>query len=206
MNLRGFSTNAVAEQAISLAFSLARRLPLVIQNDWKIDFEKYRWIELSGKRVGIIGLGKIGRRIAEMTQAFGMNTVYWSRSSRDERFEYLELSNLIEESDLLFLTFAQNDETNKLLTQELLQKLKKIALIISIAHIDHSPFIALAEAWKIWGFACDDPIENRKDLHWNIMPWTKAWWCTDECFQRNGKQWIEAIMDAKDGKYPNRVN
>lgn len=75
-----------------------------------------------------------------------MNTAYWSRSSRDERFEYLELKNLIEESDLLFLTFAQNDETDKLLSQELLQKLKKIALIISIAHIDHSPFIALAEA------------------------------------------------------------
>lgn len=41
-NLRGFSTNAVAEQAIMMTFALARRLPIIIQDDWKTDFEKFR--------------------------------------------------------------------------------------------------------------------------------------------------------------------
>ena len=53
-NLRGFSTNAVAEQALMMTFALARKLPIIIQDNWKIDFEKFRGFELTGKRVGII--------------------------------------------------------------------------------------------------------------------------------------------------------
>jgi D-3-phosphoglycerate dehydrogenase / 2-oxoglutarate reductase len=144
-NLRGFSTNAVAEQALSIAFSLARRLPLVIRDGWKTDFEKYRGVELSDKKAGIIGLGRIGTRIAEMAQAFGMETLYWSRSTRDERFAYLELVDLIRESDVLFYTLAKNDETLHLLSPELLAYLKKTVLFVSIAHIDHALFVSLAE-------------------------------------------------------------
>lgn len=130
---------------MSIAFSLARRLPLVIRDGWKTDFDAYRGIELSGKTAGIIGLGRIGTRIAEMTQAFGMETLYWSRSTRDSRFTYLELADLIRESDVLFYTLAKNDETLHILSPELLTNLKKTALVVSIAHIDHALFVSLAE-------------------------------------------------------------
>ncbi len=205
-NLRGFSTNAVAEQAMSIAFSLARRLPLVIRDGWKTDFDAYRGIELSGKKAGIIGLGRIGTRIAEMTQAFGMETLYWSRSTRDERFAYLELEDLIRESDVIFYTLAKNDETLYILAPDLLANLKKTVLFISIAHIDHALFVSLAEEWKIWGFGCDDPLDNKENLKWNIMPWASLGWCTDECFKRNGEQWIEAMEYALKWEYPNQVN
>jgi phosphoglycerate dehydrogenase-like enzyme len=117
----------------------------VIQDGWKTDFEKYRGIELSGKKAGIIGLGRIGTRIAEMTRAFGMETLYWSRSTRDSRFAYLELVDLMRESDVLFYTLAKNDETLHILSPELLTYLKKTVLFVSIAHIDHALFVSLAE-------------------------------------------------------------
>ncbi len=90
-------------------------------------------------------MGRIGTRIAEMTQAFGMDTYYWSRSTRDSRFTYLELADLIRESDVLFYTLAKNDETLHILSPELLANLKKTALVVSIAHIDHALFVWLAE-------------------------------------------------------------
>ncbi len=205
-NLRGFSTNAVAEQAMSIAFSLARRLPLVIRDGWKTDFNAYRGIELSGKKAGIIGLGRIGTRIAEMTQGLSMQTMYWSRSTRDRRFSYLELADLLRESDVIFYTLAKNNETLHILSPELLANLKKTVLVISIAHFDNALFISLAEEGKIWGFGCDDPLDNRENLKWNIMPWASLGWCTDECFKRNGEQWIEAMEHALKWEYPNQVN
>lgn len=74
-----------------------------------------------------------------------MKTAYWSRSTRDSRFAYLDLVDLIRESDVLFYTLAKNDETLHILPPELLANLKKTALFVSIAHIDHALFVSLAE-------------------------------------------------------------
>lgn len=192
-NLVWFNTNAVAEQAIGMGFSVARKLPLLIKDGWKIDFEKYRWIELVGKQAGIIWLGKIGTRIAELTKAIGMKTAYWSKNSRDERFEYLDLGNLIESSDILFYALAKNSETEQLLTPEILSKFKNNSIVISIAHFHHEIFISLVENGKIGWFGCDDPVGKIEDFTGNIIPWAQLWWCTDESFKKNGEQWIESI-------------
>lgn len=205
-NLRWFSTNAVAEQALAILFSLARKFPMIIRDWFQINFEKYRGIELSGKKVGIIWLGRIGKRIAELTQALGMQVSYWSKESRDTRFSYTSLESLLKDSDVVFYALAKNNETQDLLTDERIALLKVTSIVISIAHIDHVKFISLAESGKIWWYGCDDPIGKLEDFHSNIMPWAELWWCTSECFQRNGDQWIEAIMDAKNNEFKNQVN
>lgn len=53
-NLRGFSTNAVAEEAMLMIFALARKLPMVIKDKFTTNFEKFRGMELFGKKIGII--------------------------------------------------------------------------------------------------------------------------------------------------------
>lgn len=55
-NLRGFSTEAVAEWAIMMTINVARRVPLIIKDGWKQDFSKHQGVELRGKTAGIIGL------------------------------------------------------------------------------------------------------------------------------------------------------
>ncbi len=205
-NLRGFSTNAVAEQAFAMIFALARKIPMVLREWCVVNFERYRWIELRWKKLWIIWLWRIGSRIAEIGLWIGMEIIYWSRTSRNEKYEYKELSDLIESADVLVYALSVNEWTKILLTNEIVKKFREQSLFVSITHIDHIKFVKLVEIWKLWGYACDDKIWKLEDFSWNVLPGAELGWCTDECFQRNGEQWIEAIMDAKDGKYPNRVN
>ena len=74
-----------------------------------------------------------------------MTPLYWSEKSRDDRFSYRELDTLFSECDVIVNALAVNEETKKLFTQELLSKMHPTSYFISIAHIDHSLFIRLAE-------------------------------------------------------------
>ena len=65
-NIKGFSTDAVAEWAFMMAINLSKKIPLIIRSGWKQDYEKFQGIELKGKKVAVIGLGNIGKRIAEL--------------------------------------------------------------------------------------------------------------------------------------------
>lgn len=206
MNLRGFSTNAVAEQAFTMMFALARKLPIVLREWCLVNFERYRWIELRWRKLWVIWLWRIGGRIAEMGIWIGMEVSYWSKNSRDDRFHYRELGDLLRNSDVLVYALATNEETKNLLTDELIWDIRSHTLFLSIAHIDHAKFIKLVEEWKIAGYACDDRIWELWEFSSNILPWAELWWCTDECFQRNGEQWIGAILDAKNWEFPNQVN
>lgn len=205
-NLRGFSTNAVAEQAFAMIFALARKIPMVLREWCLVNFDRYRWIELSWRKIWVIGLGRIGTRIADIAIWIGMNVSYWSKNSRDVRFEYKNLNELIASSDILVYALAVNDETKKLLTDELIWLIQKKALFVSITHTDHQKFIKLVEEWNLAWYACDDRIWELWDFSWNILPGAELGWCTDECFRRNGEQWVEAIMNAKNWEFPNRVN
>ena len=102
MNLRGFSTEAVAEWAFMMTVNVARKLPLIIKDGWKQDFSKHQGVELKGKTAGIVGLGTIGTRIAEICNGLGMEVVYWSRKSKDERFSFTELDDLLKKSRFYF--------------------------------------------------------------------------------------------------------
>lgn len=205
-NLRWFSTNAVAEQAFAMIFALARKIPMVLREGCVVNFERYRGIELKDKNLGIVWLWRIGSRVGEIGNALGMNIQYWSRNTRNDNYRYVGLDELFSTSDVLVFALAKNEETKNIITDSLLAKLPKHSLLVTIAHLDHPKFVKLAEEWKIAWYACDEMIGTLEDFHSNILPWAELWWCTDECFKRNGEQWIEAIMGAKEGKFPNRVN
>jgi phosphoglycerate dehydrogenase-like enzyme len=95
INCPGFSTIAVAEWAIMAMLILARKIPLVIKSQWKLDFQTHRGFELRGKKVGVIGLGRIGKAVAENCIGLGMHVQYWSRQTRDERFLFTSLEALL---------------------------------------------------------------------------------------------------------------
>jgi len=86
-NIRNFSTEAVAEWAITMLFNIARQTPRLIKDGFPLDFDKdfmkYRGVELQGKTVGIVGLGNIGSSIAKRCTGLGMNVTYWSKSSKE---------------------------------------------------------------------------------------------------------------------------
>jgi D-3-phosphoglycerate dehydrogenase len=143
------STQSVAEHALALVFALSRqfgRLDRAVKADhWGVR-EGFRGLELSGRTLGIVGMGRIGRRVAELGHALGMKVVTWSPHSRDERFAALPLDALLRCSDVVSLHLALTQETEGLIGRAALEQLKPGAILVNTARgalIDEE---ALAEA------------------------------------------------------------
>ncbi|HLD12150.1 MAG TPA: NAD(P)-dependent oxidoreductase [Candidatus Nanoarchaeia archaeon] len=207
-NLRGFSMTAVAEWAILMMFNVARKLPLVIKDGWKQDFVKHQGIELQGRTAGIIGLGNNGKAIAEKAQGLGMNIIYWSRQSRDKRFTYVELPELMKTADVIFPTTAQNEQTQGLLPNQLLETMKKEALFISTIHkiYDHEFMLQLVKKGKIYGYAFEEGNTNITKYEGNVWAGPELAWCTDGSMKKNAELWVESIIQAQQGKFPTQIN
>lgn len=208
VNLRGFSSVAVAEWAMMVALSLARRIPLVVQDGWKQDLGKHQGFELRGKTAGVIGLGNIGALIAENCQGLGMKVQYWSRSSRNRRLKYVALVSLMESSDLIFPAVAQNEQTRGLITDKMLRRMKKSAIFVSIVHqvYNHELLLDLAREGRISGYGFETSKPEFGRYKGNVWAGPELAWWTEDSMKKNAEQWTEAIASASQGRYPTSVN
>lgn len=157
----GRTTHAVSEHGLLLMLSLARRVVMldrsVKQGHWEVR-EGYEGFELRGKRLGIVGLGAIGRRLAGLGQALDMNVVYWSRASRDPNFELLELETLLSTADVIQICLALTPETQGLIGHDQFARVKRGVLMIntSRAHIiDHRALVAALADGTVGGYGAD---------------------------------------------------
>lgn len=208
MNLRGFSSVAVGEWATMLMLNLARKLPVVIKDGWKQDYIDHKGIELRGKKAGIIGLGNIGTVVAENCQGLGMKVQYWSKSSRDDRFQYVELDELMKSSDVILPVVAQNSETQGMLTDVMLKSMKKSAIFVSVIHsvYNHDLLLEMVKNGELYGYGFEDPKVQMTDFVGNVWAGPELGWCTEDSFRKNAIQWVEAILYAMKGELPTRVN
>ncbi len=146
----GSTTMAVAEHTMMLVLMVARRAARlnaeVKSGNWAYRDQHGMSVELRGKTMGIIGLGDIGRRVGELGCAFGMKVAYWSRRSRDERFEYVERDELLGRADVLSLNVALTPGTRHLINRETIALMKPTAIIINTARGDVIDDAALYEA------------------------------------------------------------
>ncbi|MCF0163719.1 MAG: D-2-hydroxyacid dehydrogenase [Bacteroidales bacterium] len=90
--------------------------------------------ELCGKRLGIIGMGNIGSRVAQVGTAFGMQVSYYSTSGTNHCKDYpaVSLDKLLEQSDIVSIHAPLNDKTNNLLTYSKLCMMKKSACVVNM--------------------------------------------------------------------------
>jgi len=137
-------TDATADLTLSLMLAVSRR---IVEADrfvrehrfvgWKPDL--FTGPSLSGKTLGIIGLGRIGKAVAERAKAFGMNIVYCNRKpllpSEEEKFNvrYLSLEELLRSSDFISLHVPLTRETYHLLNEKRLSMIKTGAVLINTA-------------------------------------------------------------------------
>lgn len=161
-NCPGKNSIAVAELAMALICAIDRKIP-----DNVIDFRNGKWNKalyskadgLAGKTLGIVGTGKIGSELITRAKAFGLNIIAWSRSLSDEKAEEMEierassLEELFSNSDIVSVHLAQNAETKKIISQNLINKLKKGAYFINTARagvIDEDALIEAAKSGNIF--------------------------------------------------------
>nr|MBP7760819.1 hypothetical protein [Candidatus Saccharibacteria bacterium] len=211
-NIRNFSTEAVSEWAVTMLFNVARQVPRLIKDGFPLDFDKdfmkYRGVELKGKAAGVIGLGHIGGAIAERLQGLGMNVVYWSKSPKDSGYERQELADLFATADVIFPTMALNDETKTLITPELLTTMKPSAIFISVVHelFDEQVVLDMVKNGKLFGFGFEaDPASFNK-YEGNVWAAPAYAWVTDGSMNNSMSKWVENMVNAAKGEFPNRVN
>jgi D-3-phosphoglycerate dehydrogenase len=152
-NAAGYSTDSVAELVIGLIISKLRNIvecnTVIRQGKTK---DGLVGSELTGKTVGIIGTGAIGRRTAKLLKAFDCNLLGYNRHHLKEAEElgiqYVGLDELLKQSDIITLHVPLTEETKFLIDENKLKLLKPDALLINCARGEVIDIKATAEALK----------------------------------------------------------
>jgi glycerate dehydrogenase len=140
-NVAGYSTESVVEHTFALIFSLLGNLPYYLTYVKDGSYARSNMFthhgrpfhELSGKKLGIIGLGTIGRKVAEIALTFGADITYFSTSGKNLNTGYqcIPLEMLLSDSDIVSIHCPLNDATRNLITYKQLRLMKNQAILIN---------------------------------------------------------------------------
>lgn len=211
LNIPKYSTDSVAEYAVFLMMALAKKFPMQVKNDYRVDYcESMLSSEVKNKTVGIIGLGTIGSKIAEMCSGLGMNILYWNRTEKINNYKKVDIDTIFETADFIIPAFSTNEETKKLITDERINKMNGNAFINVINNpqelYNHSLLIKLAEDGIIsYAFEIYDDDKKIYDYKGNIMATAPYAFYTKEAIDRLLKIWCENILSVIKGSQKNVV-
>ena len=141
-NVAGYSTEAVAQHTLALALHLYEHLSYYdeyvkseryVNDRMFTHFEKH-FNEISGKTWGIIGLGAIGSRVAEIATCLGANVVYFSTTGRNHSDIYKEVDfdTLLSTSDIITIHAPLDENTLHLIDKIALEKMKNTAILVNV--------------------------------------------------------------------------
>jgi D-3-phosphoglycerate dehydrogenase len=156
---------SAAEQTMALLLAQARNIPqahAALKNG-KWERSKWEGVELHGKTLGIVGLGKIGALVAQRAMSFGMHLIAYDPFISDERarhmgVELVTLDSLLEQSDFITIHLPKNKETTNLLNAESFAKVKPGVRIINVARggiVNEADLAAAVRDGKVQGAALD---------------------------------------------------
>ncbi|HIU78282.1 MAG TPA: hydroxyacid dehydrogenase [Candidatus Avilachnospira avicola] len=150
-NAAGYSTNGVTELVFGLIVALYRYMLSCDERSRSGGTKDgLQGRELYGKTFGVVGTGAIGRRVAMIAKAFGCDVLAYNRSRKPELEElgvrYVELSELMEKSDIVSVHVPSNAETKRLINADMIGLMKKSAILINTARGPVVDNDALAEA------------------------------------------------------------
>ena len=226
-NVPVYGTDSVAQfvfaQVLQLCHQISQHDGAVRAGEWKergdFSFSLTPQIELVGKTMGIVGFGRIGRRVAALANAFGMNVVVHTRTAEDpppyEGFEFDSLDNVARRSDVISLNCPLTHQTNGMLNATFLSRCKPTALLINASRGALVSELDLADALtagKIAGAALDvvskEPIGNDNPLLEapNCIITPHMAWSTLEARQRLMQMTVDNVAAFQAGAPQNVVN
>lgn len=168
-NTPGVSTDSTAELTMGLMLALTRRITegdtlcrTTGFNGWAPLF--FLGKELTNKKLGIVGFGKIGQAVAKRATSFGMDIYYTGRSRKDAEVEakygatYLEFTELLKTCDIITVHTAYNKETHHLFTKSEFAAMKKEAYLLNLSRgpvVKEVDLINALKSKEIYGAALD---------------------------------------------------
>jgi glycerate dehydrogenase len=142
-NIPGYGSDSVAQLAFALLLELCHHVQShsnsVMQGKWTQSADFCYWdyplVELAGKTIGIIGVGNIGNKVADIATAFGMNIIGNSKPQTDQshrkNFRWADIPQLLEQSDVVSIHCPLFPETQGLINKETLKLMKPSAFLLN---------------------------------------------------------------------------
>jgi D-3-phosphoglycerate dehydrogenase len=217
-------TVSVAEMTLALILSLTRRIvaadKAVRAGDWNRKYGDLIGVDLAGRTVGLIGLGRIGAAVARRLKAFDVRIIYYSRTRRRELesfigVEWAELDDLLARSDVISLHVPGTPETHHMIGPREFGLMKQGVLIVNMARgrvIDQEALLDALMTERVAGAALDvfevEPLDPAHPLTAmdNVILTPHLGASSLEGMQRMATQVAQGVLDVLNGKEPqNRV-
>jgi phosphoglycerate dehydrogenase-like enzyme len=221
-NVADYATQSVAEFVFGVLLSHIRALPRAVARTGAGDYSEGSFVasQLRDKTMGIIGLGAIGARVAEIASVgFGMKVLYWSRTRKADHenslVQYAEADEVLAASEYLSLHLALTPETGNFLSAGKVQKIRSGAVLVNTAPMELMDLEAVEKrlARGDLAFLLDHSDEmaledlSRLSRLQNCTIYPPIAYVTKEAATRKQAIFVDNIVAASQGtKIPNRVN
>ncbi|WP_297063470.1 2-hydroxyacid dehydrogenase [Thermococcus sp.] len=222
----GWLSEAVAEFAVGLTIALLRKIAYADKfiRSGKWDSHKTVWsgfkeIEtVYGKKVGILGMGAIGKAIAKRMKAMGTEILYWSRSrkhdiEREVGAVYMPLDDVLRESDIIILALPATPETYHVINEERL-KLLEGKYLVNIGRgtlVDENAVTKAIEEGKLKGYATDvfekEPVQEHElfEYEWETILTPHYAGLSKEAMEDMGFQAVKNLLSVLRGEVPDTL-
>ncbi len=169
-NVKGANSESVAEHTWAMILDLSKRVTEFdrdVRNKNAFRFAEYTGKEVFEKTIGIIGLGDIGQKVARIAKAFNMNVLGVNKSNKEvEGAKLVDLDTLYKESDIIAICTPLTSETENLISDEAIIKMKDGVIIVNSAmeKITNKEAIYKGlESGKVFGFGIETEISQPAD-------------------------------------------
>lgn len=222
-NVRNYSTEMVAQHTFALALYLSEKLrhyDNYVKSGEYASQDRFSnfdipFYEFAGKTWGIIGMGNIGQKVAQIAKAFGCRVIFYSVTGKSTVTEYerVDFDTILKESDFLSLHCPLSDLTRNLIDKDALAKMKESAYLINVARgpvVNTNDLYEALKTGRIAGagldvlekepIAKDNPLQSIQDSNRLIITPHLAWASVEareRCVSMNYDN-IKAFLEGKE--------
>lgn len=211
-NVPFYSTESVAEHAIGLLIALAKKIILTDRRTQKGGYRLDMGFELKGKTLGVIGLGHIGSRVAELGSAIGMKVIAFNRTAKQkENVEMKPLDAVLSAADALSINLADSHETKNFLTEKEIEKMKSGVIVVNLASreiVDEEAMAKALQSGKVAAYAFEgEDLENGPLAKIETAIGLQGFgWYTKEALEKAMEIWTENIIALAENSSSDRVD
>lgn len=189
----------------------AKRILVSDRKSQKGKFQLEMGFELKGKTLGVIGLGSIGSRVAELGMGIGMNVIAYNRHPKKMKgIKMVSLNQLLKESDAISLNTTHEDSNTKMISKGEMAKMRDGVIIVNTVDrdlVDEAVMARAVKSGKVYGYCYEgeDLIHTPLAKLENAVGIKAFAWYTKEALENLYRIWVENVVAMAKGRPQNRV-
>ena len=216
----GSIARSTIELTLGLMIAVLRRIPQTDQAMRRGEWPSLAGRTLAGKKLGILGLGRIGREVASLAQTFGMRVLAWGPTLTAERAErsgatFMELDALLEEADIVTVQLKLSEDSRGLLNEQRLRRIGSDGVLINTARgaiVDEKALARVLSEGALGAAGLDvfaeEPLAPDSPLRRldNVVLTSHLGWPADLTYRTMARAAVAIVEEYLDGKYVSAVN